>query len=70
MIRRIAAALACGVLGISDPCTATAGAQPSDGSSVVRDVLQTTPIEADVPQEPATDVRPSVPGRGVPGMCD
>jgi len=36
VIRRISAALACAVLGISDPCTATAAAQPSNGSSVVR----------------------------------
>ena len=48
--------MACAVLGISDPCTATAGAQPSDDSSVVRDILQTTPIEADGPQEAVTGV--------------
>ena len=62
MIRRISATLACAVLGISDPCTATAGAQPSDDSSVVRDILQTTPIEADGPQEAVTGLVIFLPG--------
>lgn len=56
MIRRIAAALACAVLGVSDPCTATAVAQPADSAAVVRDILQTTPIEAPVAQEAVTGV--------------
>lgn len=62
MIRRISATLACAVLGISDPCTATAGAQPSDDSSVVRNILQTTPITADGPQEAITGVVVFPPG--------